>query len=66
MITVKDLLSFNKNAKIIVIINGKEVGYNLTWEDVEVENLTEDEKKEYESSCEDSRKVTKTVIIEIE
>ncbi len=66
MITVKDVLTFNRDAKLIVIINGKEVDYNLTWEDVDEESLTEEQKAEYDSTDGDSRKVTKSVIIEVE
>ena len=66
MIKAKDICTFNPNADFKVIINGKEVNYNLTWEEVDEENLTPEELEEYKASNEDSRKFTKTVIIEVE
>ena len=66
MIKVKDVLTFNKEANFVVVINGKEVNYNLTWEDVDEESLTEEQKAEYEAADGDSRKITPTVIIEVE
>lgn len=66
MIKAKDISTFNPEADFKVVINGKEACYNLTWQDVDEDELTSEELEKYKASNEDSRKFTRTVIIEVE